>query len=462
MQALLNPEGVFVLIGMATRIAVSLGLHRKLEVFGLSKAEMEQRQRVFWIMYIVDKDMSVRIGRPSCIDDKDIELDILSEHHAEEVFISVGPLEKDRFYPFQSMCSLAIIQSKIYRELYAVSARRNTASTRLESISRLDTELQEWKEQFPLAIRPEHPIQCDSDSRFSIVVLHYGYYHCLTAIHRVNAHHELWTAEDGQSETSQTASPESSSLTGLESSQQQQRAHSSYTLCLAAARSILHLSNLYLDAWNDPRNKLIWLAPYFPLSAFFLLFTHLLQSPLEPRTDEDIMLMECALACVGRVVRSRDSAVFRYMTDAITEIMAVARIYIRDVRLRSNSRNSQQDYDTARPQTVAARNQQAIDPTIQPVPAPYMDLQAAINMVASTTPTTSSGSLTTPVGMEQMPRPIGGHLGFPDSLLDSNQAGWGYDNESVPYVPNPGQLDTEVMADDPFLLFECGEWDWST
>lgn len=52
-----NPQPSFFLVAAALRLAHSLGLHKKGSTFsGLDKAEIEQRQRVYWIAYMLDKE----------------------------------------------------------------------------------------------------------------------------------------------------------------------------------------------------------------------------------------------------------------------------------------------------------------------------------------------------------------------------------------------------------------------
>ncbi|KAK5550753.1 hypothetical protein LTR46_011243 [Exophiala xenobiotica] len=123
MQSQIHPEGAFLLIGVAARICTSIGLHRHLQGFELSESDSYQRQRVFWILYVLDKDMSIRIGRPSASDDDDAEIDIVSQQSQGEVSVPVTTGERGRFYPFQSLCSVALVQSRIFRELYAANAR---------------------------------------------------------------------------------------------------------------------------------------------------------------------------------------------------------------------------------------------------------------------------------------------------------------------------------------------------
>jgi hypothetical protein len=52
-----NPQPSFFLVAAAIRLSHSLGLHKKAQMFtGLEHSEMEQRKRVFWIAYMLDKE----------------------------------------------------------------------------------------------------------------------------------------------------------------------------------------------------------------------------------------------------------------------------------------------------------------------------------------------------------------------------------------------------------------------
>jgi len=52
-----NPQPSFFLVAAAIRLAHSLGLHKKSPSFtGLDQGEVDQRKRVFWIAYMLDKE----------------------------------------------------------------------------------------------------------------------------------------------------------------------------------------------------------------------------------------------------------------------------------------------------------------------------------------------------------------------------------------------------------------------
>ncbi len=56
LQGTPNPQPSFVLIGSAIRLAHSIGLHKKGSAYGFNEQEVEQRKRVFWIAYMMDKE----------------------------------------------------------------------------------------------------------------------------------------------------------------------------------------------------------------------------------------------------------------------------------------------------------------------------------------------------------------------------------------------------------------------
>ncbi|KAI4147150.1 MAG: hypothetical protein LQ340_005677 [Diploschistes diacapsis] len=51
-----NPQPSFHLVAAATRLAHAIGLHKKGSTFNLNPVEIEQRKRVFWIAFLLDKE----------------------------------------------------------------------------------------------------------------------------------------------------------------------------------------------------------------------------------------------------------------------------------------------------------------------------------------------------------------------------------------------------------------------
>lgn len=147
--------------------------------------------------------------------------------------IGVVPIEngQSKVNLFRIQCVFAMIQSKVYKQLYSVKAARQTDGELLNTIGDLDQELEEWKDSIPLEFRPEHEIKvAHPPLRLHIVVMHFAYYNCLTTIHRMSVHHGYWT-----SRLSNYA------IAGLNARPLNPRVFMSAALCVNAARTSISL-----------------------------------------------------------------------------------------------------------------------------------------------------------------------------------------------------------------------------
>ena len=226
-----NPQPSFFLVAAAIRLSHSIGLHKKGSVFGLNAAEVEQRKRVFWIAYVMDKDICLRSGRPPAQDDDDMTVDLPNEAPPDNVGNIPLTDGKGKVNIFRLMCTFAIIESKVYKFLYSAKASKQSDGALLNTIGELDKELEDWKDGIPIDIRPEHEIKAThAPLVLHIVVLHFAYYNCLATIHRMSVHHGYWT-----SRLSNFA------ISGLNARPLNPRVFSSAALCVSAARASIHL-----------------------------------------------------------------------------------------------------------------------------------------------------------------------------------------------------------------------------
>lgn len=231
MQGTPNPQPSTLLIATAIRLSHSIGLHKRGTNFNLNPIEIEQRKRVFWIAYILDKDLCIRSGRPPAQDDEDMNVELPSAD--PEDGIGNIPLAdgNGKMNLFRSMCEFACIESQVYKRLYSTKATKQTAGELLNTIGELDKELEDWKDQIPIDFRPEHEIKASHTPLIlHVVMLHFAYYNCLTTIHRMSVHHGYWT-----SRLSNYA------IQGLNSRPLNPRIFSSAALCTAAARASISL-----------------------------------------------------------------------------------------------------------------------------------------------------------------------------------------------------------------------------
>lgn len=231
MQGTPNPHPSFFLVAAAIRLAHSLGLHKRGADFNLNGVETEQRKRVFWIAYMLDKDLCLRSGRPPIQDDDDMNVDLPSEDPPDNIGNVPTADGKSKINLFRTMCVFATIQSKVYKQLYSVKASRQSDGELLNTIGLLDKELEDWKDSIPLDFRPEHDIKASHTPLIlHVVVLHFAYYNCLTTIHRMSVHHGYWT-----SRLSNYA------IQGLNARPLNPRVFMSASLCVNSARTSISL-----------------------------------------------------------------------------------------------------------------------------------------------------------------------------------------------------------------------------
>jgi hypothetical protein len=68
--------GGWTFIGVAMRICVELGLHRKKRQYLKPNLQSELEKRQFWACYYVDRDLALSLGRPPSINDCDIDVEV--------------------------------------------------------------------------------------------------------------------------------------------------------------------------------------------------------------------------------------------------------------------------------------------------------------------------------------------------------------------------------------------------
>ncbi|KAK9459093.1 fungal-specific transcription factor domain-containing protein [Lipomyces oligophaga] len=294
-------EESFIVHMNASRMAMSMGLHLRNGSMGLSESERIKRHKIFWICYIVDKDKTLKSGRPPVINDVDVTLPGPSKD-----FISVSEV-------FKIMYEFSRIQSKIYDRLYSANAWKLSDFELLEIIGELDKELLEWRDRIPLQYRPDHEI-AGSDRRMIIpyVYVHMTYYNALSAIHRMSIHHPAWRRPLRTSSKSK-ATPRNP------------RVFASAAVCVQSARATVYLLR-YFDGVELSSG---WMATYFVLTALVTLFGNCLQNPTQSSASADIALMENIVRYVSLVFETANNmSVCNSGSVFFEELLKVARMVI--------------------------------------------------------------------------------------------------------------------------------------
>lgn len=157
----LGPNTWF-LIGVAARVAVGMGLHAS-QTYEIVPVETAERQkRLFFSVYMMDRLVSMSLGRPSAIHDDDIDVTpfvaVDEENIPADGFKSQNTLQPSALAIPLHILALRKIASKIQRIVYcSTTARNRSPEERATIIQVLHKELIEWRRNMPFPLPDSHP-----------------------------------------------------------------------------------------------------------------------------------------------------------------------------------------------------------------------------------------------------------------------------------------------------------------
>jgi hypothetical protein len=263
---------------------------------------------------------------------------------------------KGKLNLFRLMCTFALIESKVYKQLYSVKATKQTDGELLNTIGELDKELEAWKDSIPLDFRPEHEIKASHTPLIlHVVTLHFGYYNCLTTIHRMSVHHGYWT-----SRLSNFA------IQGLNARPLNPRVFMSAQLCVQAARASIHLLK-YIPK-GDP--SCVWLVIYFPVTALVTLFANILQNPQDSRSRSDLKLMKLVVNFLNMLSNDQSNGSVKRMLSVCAEFERIANIVLDKADKEHASRRKRKQGDSEQDAEIEATANEILNPYRNPQSPP--------------------------------------------------------------------------------------------
>ena len=148
---------------------------------------------VFWICYVVDKEITFRTGRPPIINDTACDL-TFPEYYWQQIqqdFQGAPRLPGD--------LRLTLIKSKAYDKLYSPNALRKADAEILKDIRELDEMLENWRLSLPPRRRPtlsfsqqrSHVLNKDNFDMMTFLI-RLEYHHCMTTIHQASSRCTNW------------------------------------------------------------------------------------------------------------------------------------------------------------------------------------------------------------------------------------------------------------------------------
>ncbi|KAF9984279.1 hypothetical protein BGZ75_004133 [Mortierella antarctica] len=186
---------VWVMLGMAIRMAQDMGMHRSSARWHLPPLETELRKRLWWACYVMDRWSSCCMGRPLGIDDIDCDVDYPSvveqdwadadgkagspdedsEKHKEELSFAL------RY--FVENIKLAQIVGQILQRVYSATTRSHGPGQVMSTVAELDTKLTKWLLDLPADLKYDHRIEPSKLNRW-VAAIHCSYYTILIVLHR--------------------------------------------------------------------------------------------------------------------------------------------------------------------------------------------------------------------------------------------------------------------------------------
>lgn len=192
-----------ILISATMRLAHKLGLHNRAASTHLDLVQRRQHARVFWLAYILDKDLSLRSQQPSVQLDDDIDVDLPSslptsnDDNDNTAGIVVTADGNVRMNYFLARVKLANIEGRVYDCLYSTRAVNRSLEERGNAKENIVNALDEWRASIP----PEFSASLVASSTRNkpansgfFCVLHAANLQCLALVNRAHAWDGQWVS----------------------------------------------------------------------------------------------------------------------------------------------------------------------------------------------------------------------------------------------------------------------------
>lgn len=197
----LNPA--LILISATLRLVHKLGLHNHAASTHLDPLQRRQHARVFWLVYILDKDLSLRAQQPSIQLDDDIDVQLPSslpttdDDNDNTAGIVVTANGKARMNYFLARVKLANIEGRIYDCLYSTRAANRSLEERDSARESIINALDEWRASIPSEFGASiitSSIRNKPENSGFFCVLHSTSLHCMTLVNRAHAWDRQWVS----------------------------------------------------------------------------------------------------------------------------------------------------------------------------------------------------------------------------------------------------------------------------
>jgi proline utilization trans-activator len=167
----------WMLLGCASRMALALGMHREGATGGFDSLKREVRKRVWWTMFVFEQHLCTILGRPSGIDDSEVNVSLPNETLLDSSDVLPGYLD----YSVRLTRLLMDIKRRIYTAPIDSTQPTNPNIIRLAKDILL--ELDSWHYDLPPYIRLEG-LSLLPKHRRAVLLLHIQYHYAQELVTR--------------------------------------------------------------------------------------------------------------------------------------------------------------------------------------------------------------------------------------------------------------------------------------
>ncbi|EEY19324.1 lactose regulatory protein LAC9 [Verticillium alfalfae VaMs.102] len=147
-------------LGLATRMALSLGLHRELPDWRINKLQREMRRRVWWGLYIFDSGASTTFGRPILLPDTET-MDVRPVLNIHDASLTSRTTDQPAEVNEPTLYSGLKIQSDLHVHSNFISNRLlSSVGVSAESALSMDATLSRWAKTLPSFFALNYDGQC--------------------------------------------------------------------------------------------------------------------------------------------------------------------------------------------------------------------------------------------------------------------------------------------------------------
>lgn len=298
----------WMLLGCASRMALSLGMHREGATGGFDSIERELRRRVWWTLYMFEQNLCTILGRPSAIDESEITIMLPNES-----LLDGGDCLPPEYMDYS--LRLTKLSAEVKRKIYATpnSNLHQCEAPDVSIAENLLRKLDSWHQALPPYLRLEC-LPLIPKQRRAVLLLHVQYRHAQCLITRPFILRKAKSLTSRQSEKEDSVSRLDPKILEL-----------SHTCGTSAQNVAILLQQL---ATGDMFEGVAWLDAYYLYHCILILSLDFLARPASQKDTAEDKARKAAVRQVLHAVRNNKLCpTFTILTQVALQLARIVGIF---------------------------------------------------------------------------------------------------------------------------------------